>query len=179
MVSVGLDRPLSILELTALGILSKKGPCVAHAVLLEFSGSQTLAYRTGAGSIYPLLKRLHQTGYLSLEGKKYAITALGLSVLRQWLASDEVSTNLDPLRSRLYFIGLLPIEDQLSFVDRNLASLEGLLVRARQDVDSYKAANSHISALAMQGAVLETEARIQWLKSVKESLVSSTKGEAK
>ncbi|HLP00156.1 MAG TPA: PadR family transcriptional regulator, partial [Fimbriimonas sp.] len=164
---VGLDRRLSVLELTALGILYKKGPCVGHAVLLEFSHSQTLAYRTGAGSIYPLLKRLHAGGFIELVGKKYAISQAGLEALREWFGEHEASTNLDPIRSKLYFLGVLSVEEQIRFVDESLVSLREVLTSVQQGLADYVAAGSTLSQLAMRGAEIETEARIQWLTEVR------------
>lgn len=167
---VGLDRRLSVLELTALGILQKKGPCVGHAVLLEFSNSQTLAYRTGAGSIYPLLKRLHSGGLIELVGKKYAITSDGVLALKEWFGENEVSTNLDPVRSKLYFLGLLSVEEQLAFLNASILGLEGVLASVQQDLASYKTSGAKLSCLAMRGAEIETEARIQWLREVRDEL---------
>src|SRR5579862_7195155 len=99
--NVEIDRPLSELELTAMGVILKRGPCRAHAVVKEFSGSRTLAYRSGAGSIYPLLKRLASAGLLDLADKRYTLTEAGLATLKQWLTppfpQEEFSTSLDVL----------------------------------------------------------------------------------
>jgi len=78
------NRELSTLELTALGVVWKQGPCTAYAVMREFAGSQTLAYRSGAGSIYPLLKRLRGVGLLSEGEGKLRITSAGIERLRAW-----------------------------------------------------------------------------------------------
>jgi DNA-binding PadR family transcriptional regulator len=162
------DRSLSTLELTALGIVWKKGPCTAYAVMREFSGSQTVAYRSGAGSIYPLLKRLGGAGFLSLVGDKLSITPLGVSQLKAW--DPEVSTNLDPLRSRVYFLGVLSVEEQRSFLSQSLLALKALLKEAKAGVKAYRDAGQEMSALAMTGAVYETEARIKFVKELEKAL---------
>jgi DNA-binding PadR family transcriptional regulator len=164
---VGLDRPLSALELTALGIVLKRGPCLAHSVVNEFAGSQTFAYRSGAGSIYPLLRRLTDANLLHLQAKRYTLTDEGREVLRQWLRgpfdAGHFTTSLDELRSRAYFLRLLTREEAIAFAESALLGLHGLLVQCQETVEAYRATGDRFSQLAMQGAVRETEARIAWM----------------
>lgn len=168
---MGLDRPLSPLELTALGIILKKAPCVAHEVVKEFQGSQTFAYRSGAGSVYPLLKRLTSAGYLACEKKKFHLTNAGLEALRNWLRPPfddvAVSTNLDLLRSRVYFLKLLSPQEVREFVDYSLSELAKILEDCQSSVRAYQTSGDRFSELAMMGAVRETEARISWLGDVR------------
>ncbi|RYG34508.1 PadR family transcriptional regulator [bacterium] len=173
-----LDRPLSTLESTALGIISKRGPCLAHAVVMEFAGSQTLAYRSGAGSIYPLLKRLTDAGLLRCEGREYSLTEAGRFALREWLLPSsgglEVSSNLDALRSRTYFLKLLEPFEVGEFIDRALEGLARLLLSSQAAMQGYRDSGDRFSELAMLGAVRETEARIAWLEEVKEAKLGFT-----
>jgi len=168
---VSLDRPLSPLELTALGIILKKAPCVAHEVVKEFHGSQTFAYRSGAGAVYPLLKRLTNAGYLACEKKRFRLTEDGIEALRNWLRPPfddlAISTNLDLLRSRAYFLKLLTPEEARDFVDYSLIELTKLLEDCHKSVRGYQASADKFSELAMMGAVRETEARIGWLNEMR------------
>lgn len=170
-----MNRDLSILELTVLGVVWKKGPCTAYAVMREFVGSQTNAYRSGAGSIYPLIKRLDAANYLSKERAKLAVTDLGRDVLTSWVqmesSNQEVSSNLDPLRSRVYFLDLLPLEGQLLFIAKALKELKALKEDAAGQVLLYQKAGQQMSALAMKGAVLETEARVKFFKCLRRELL--------
>ena len=165
--SVALERPLSSLEMTALGIILKRGPCIAHAVVSEFAGSQTFAYRSGAGSIYPLLKRLTATGLLRLEGKRYALTGEGREALRQWLRppfpDGDFSTNLDVLRSRAYFLRLLEPIEITEFVVHCRGHLEPLLAECEAICVAYRESGDAFSEMAMRGAVKETQARLEWI----------------
>ncbi len=165
-----LDRALSTLELTALGVIYKRGPCLAHAVVTEFSASQTSAYRSGAGSIYPLLRRLTEAGLLSCEDKRYTISAAGLEALRTWvlppLSDSAGATTLDSLRSRTYFLKLLDKKDQVEFCRAAIEKLSATLASCVTDVQRYSQAGDRYSELAMLGAVRETESRIAWLNEV-------------
>ena len=164
---MGLDRSLSTLELTALGIVLKRGPCLAHTVLGEFAGSRTSAYRSGAGSIYPLLKRLTEAGLLALEGRLYRLTDAGREALRGWLKGPfeetQFSCGLDEFRSRAYFLRLLSREEAVAFAEGALDGLRVLLGRCEETLRGYQASGDRFSELAMRGAVRETEARIAWM----------------
>lgn len=174
-----LGRPLSTLELTVLGVILKRGPCVANAIVNEFVDSQTLVYRSGAGSIYPLMKRMHAAGLLSCEKKKYAITDEGIEALRQWIIPTEglgkISTNLDVLRSRVYFLRLLSPEEIERFFQEALSGLETALETSQKGLNYYRGSGDRYSEMAMLGTVRETEARIAWIKEIRESLGNSTK----
>ncbi|MFI5386604.1 MAG: PadR family transcriptional regulator [Fimbriimonadales bacterium] len=174
---MALDRQLSQLELTVLGVVMKRGRCVAHAVVNEFAGSQTFAYRSGAGSIYPLLERLAKAGYLVASERKYSITESGLGALRDWvrppLDPESFSTNLDEIRSRVYFLRLLSPHEIDEFVKSAVAGLEGVLEECKAALDAQRASGDRFGEFAMLGAVRETEARIAWLTELGEGLVSS------
>lgn len=168
-----MDRPLTTLELTVLGVVLKRGPCVAHAVVNEFSNSQTLAYRSGAGSIYPLLKRLHEAGLVEYDGKQYTISEAGIQEMRRWIMPPhEFSTNLDDLRSRIYFLRLLSPSEVQIFFENVLKELESLLERCRKDQEGYQRLGDPFSSLAILGAVRETEARIAWVNEIREAFLS-------
>lgn len=164
------ERPLSSLELTVLGILSKKGPCRAHAAVKEFAGSQTFAYRSGAGSIYPLLARLEKLGLVACSDRLYSLTPEGWAALKAWVRppfpESDLSTNLDLLRSRAYFLRHLSAEEVDEFVKAATNGLQSVLASAQRTLREYQEVGDEHSAVAMQGAILETMARLQWLESV-------------
>lgn len=174
-----LGRPLSTLEFTVLGVILKRGPCVANAIVNEFVDSQTLVYRSGAGSIYPLMKRMHAAGLLSCEKKKYAITEEGVEALRQWIIPAEglgkISTNLDVLRSRVYFLKLLSESEIEHFFTDAIAGLEITLSSSIESMKYYHGSGDRYSEMAMLGTIRETEARIAWIKEIRESLGNSSK----
>jgi len=168
MEAVPMERRLSSLELTALGVILKRAPCNAHTVVTEFAGSQTFAYRSGAGSIYPLLKRLTEIGLLSLDRKHYSLTEQGREAMRDWLRPPfpeaDFSTNLDVLRSRAYFLKLLEPAEIDQFVSHCEANLATLLETCQTIQGKYQEAGDPFSEMAMEGTILETEARIEWIR---------------
>lgn len=161
-------RPLSIIELTTLGIVLKQGPCVGYVVIQNFAHSQTAAYRSGAGTVYPLLKRLTESGYLDIEDSKYTLTDLGRSALRTWLSGPSeghaVGTLLDEVRARVYFMKLLTPDEAVACAESCIHELRRLLVKCRRTMEDYAEAGDQFSELAMLGTVHETEARISWLE---------------
>ncbi len=157
-----------------MGVVLKRGPCVAYAVVKEFAESRTKHYRSGAGSVYPLMKRLTDSGLLALEAKKYSITEAGKQTLADWLTGplckSDFYCGLDELRSRAYFFKLVGLESAASFVEHGLEGLGDLLEHCNETLESYRMSGDKFSELAMRGAVLETEARIQWMTEMREEL---------
>ncbi|MBX3111569.1 MAG: PadR family transcriptional regulator [Fimbriimonadaceae bacterium] len=177
---MGLGRDLTSLEHTVLGVLLKLQPCRAHAVVMEFASSQNLAFRSKAGSIYPLMTRLTQAGLLHNEGRKYRLAPAGVEELTRWVrppfTADQVSTNLDLLRSRMYFLETLDEAERLAFLDYAEAELVGLLERVEHLVGEHVEIGDYFGELATMGAVKETEARIAWIRAVRERLVAGRPG---
>jgi DNA-binding PadR family transcriptional regulator len=171
---MAIDRPLSQLELTVLGVVMKRGRCVAHAVVSEFASSQTWAYRSGAGAIYPLLKRLTRAGLLDLSGRSYSISTLGIEALRNWVRppfrAESFWTSLDEIRSRAYFLKLLSTQEIEEFLVSADNGLNDLLAECRSTLDAQRASGDTFGELAMLGAVRETEARIRWIAELRQGL---------
>jgi hypothetical protein len=81
----------------------------------------------------------------------------------------EFSTSLDEIRSRAYFLRLLGREEAVDFADRSIAGLEELLAGCEATIRLYV---DPFSRLAMLGAIRETEARIAWMKELREAFSS-------
>lgn len=167
-------RPLTPLELTALGIIYKQTKVIAHDVVQHFANSQSLSYRSGAGSIYPLLKRLAKRGYLRSTRRAYEIEPIGIEALRDWLtppfSREDISANLDLLRSRVYFLKILDESERKAFVGAAIERLEQLREECLAVLEANEASGDAFSACAMLGAVRETEARISWLREIEERI---------
>ena len=121
---------LTDLELTVLGIVWKKAPCTAYAIMREFAGSPSSYHRGSAGTIYPLVQRLEQRGYLraskGTQGRRpratYELRRKGFEALRAWLAPPlpdaAKAITFDPLRTRAFFLGALTPAKRLAFCRR-------------------------------------------------------------
>lgn len=173
------NRPLTVLEFTALGIVMKRQPCNAHTVLKEFSASTTGAYRSGAGSVYPLMQRLTDRKLLREAKGSYSITPKGIEAIATWILPPndplEVTTNLDTVRSRVYFLQVLSPEDSKAFVSRARQALESILESSKQGLNSYRKSGDPFSEMAQLGVIRETEARLAWLNEVEAMLDAKQK----
>lgn len=177
--NVTLDRKLSTLEFTVLGVVMKRGPCTGYAVVAEFAGSTGSIYRSGASSVYPLLDRLERAGLVAGKRssgrgeKQYEITDEGMAQLRRWFilvpSGDDFSCSLDLLRSRTYFLRVLRPDERERFFEDALAGLKRLVDQCAAKVREYETTGDPYSVMAMKGAVAETKARIQWLRQCRES----------
>ena len=176
-------RPLTHLESVALGIVWKHKGCTAYEVMTQFSQSLTAQFKSGAGSIYPIMKRLHADQLVvkkeALRGKQekavYTITRKGRSALSNWMspsvAECDAALNADPIRSRVYFLGILPPSGRLDFIDSTLHQLKASLDQLENSAIEFREAENTFGVLAMKGAIAGEKARIRWLNEIRELVV--------
>ncbi|MHC4844703.1 MAG: PadR family transcriptional regulator [Planctomycetota bacterium] len=163
------------LEMVVLGIIWKQGPCTAHAVRMEFAASKTSHWRGSAGSIYPLVRRLEGRGLVNSKAghrkrqarRLYSIASAGEALLRDWLGgpqADEVfSTHYNPVRTRLYFLGVLPPRKQKAFLMAAEESIRRRLPELERDRDEHEAEGWTHSALAVEESLFVMRAQLRWL----------------
>ena len=180
--TVNTERRLTNLELTALGIIWKRKGCSAYDVMMEFAGSLTAQFKSRAGSVYPLIKRLHKEGLLeqtqAARGRQsrseYAITSEGRRVLAQWMSApvseSEVALNADPIRTRVYFLKLLSPKKRLEFLDEVHLQLKQHLKQCENATEEFREAKNDYAVLAMKGALRVTKARIAWIAEIRDEL---------
>ncbi len=174
--------PRTDLEQVVLGVVWKKGPVTAHGVRVEFSRSRTEHWSGSAGAIYPLMSRLEEAGLLrssidrqqARDRKMYRITTKGLRQLRRWLTpplSDTAfSTQFDPLRTRVFFLGSLEPAEQRKFLDDAEQALQRQWAEHRDDRNDYRKKNRPFSAMAEEGAMATCRARITWIRSLRKKI---------
>lgn len=119
---------LTDLEGAALAEVARRGKATSFAIANTFAQSPSEYWSGSAGAMYPLVQRLAKKGYLSGEagatGKRqkldYSITEAGRAVLEDWLLDAELASGMgfDPLRTRLYYLGLVAPEKRHSFLER-------------------------------------------------------------
>lgn len=176
------NRTLTNLELTALANVWKKSGCTAYQVMKEFSGSTSAHFRSGAGSIYPIMDRLERDGYLRSEQSDrgsqtrtiYEITAKGRRSLTQWLTppieESDLAITPDPIRTRVYFLEFLPPDDRTAFLKRVHGELKQELEANKEVLREYEESQNTYGALAMRGAVRVMEARIDWIAELRRTI---------
>lgn len=170
-------RLLSELEGCVLGHLWKHGPCTAYAIRKELLDSPSSHWSGSAGAIYPLLERLETRGIVTsrrtARGDRqhwlYELTTKGLDSFLAWLSPalehDLISIAPDPLRTRMYFLGVLPPARRLAFLAQAREKLKQHIEQMRDPPNA-----DEFDRLANRGAIRMTRARIAWLEDVERSL---------
>jgi DNA-binding PadR family transcriptional regulator len=165
-------RKLSAIEFTVLGLTWQHGPCTTYSLMKGLANAGSTYFRNRAGTTYSVTKRLVEFGYLqSGEDDMIAITEDGRAVLCQWLEDpvpiSEVAYTVDLIRLRTYFLGILPGEDRLKFVDESLKGLREVRAHCLVLFKKSEEASDYFGALAMLAAIKETDARIEWVTAVR------------
>lgn len=163
-------RALSELEGCVLGILWKRGARSAYAVRREMLDSPSTHWSGSAGAIYPLLERLRKREWVrsrtasqgDRESTVYGITRAGRERLLAWIEPpfepDVVSIAMDPLRTRVHFLGALPPARRRAFLRQARAEL----VRHLEELAS-EPVTDEFDRQALRGGLRVTRARIAWL----------------
>jgi len=91
--------------------------------------------------------------------------------------ADEVliSSVTDPLRSRMFFLGVLSASKQSEYLNKLIALMEGHLAEIRADLDSKSEHDDLYDYLGALGAVRVAETRLDWLRVVRKRLSKTEK----
>jgi DNA-binding PadR family transcriptional regulator len=171
---------LTELELCVLGAIWLRGPCSAYAIRREFAESTSSFWSSSAGSIYPVIHRLLAARLVAVKAdtsdgrgtREITATESGRRALIDWIADPPAWTgkaSLDPIRTRINFIAVLPdVAAQRKFVARaeELTSAELAERKASRNTESREDAER----LAALGAICELEGRLKWLRAVRKAL---------
>ena len=173
----------SELEMVILGVIAKFGPLTPYAVRKHFAGSPTPHFSSSAGTIYPAVERLEKAGLVRSKKDargaqkrwQYAATAAGARAHRAWLfeelGADVFRSQPDPLRTRMYFLGLLPRAAQRAFLARAHAELAAEKERVTAYAASYHPTGlTRVSRLAAEGLIDVAAARLRWIERVQAEL---------
>ena len=173
---------LSELEGGVLGIVQDSPGSTAHGISEMFRLSRSSHWSGSAGAIYPLMKKLHARGLLTVEDSQrgsgvrraYSITPAGVDELKRWLGpplSEWVaSVTFDPLRTRMPFLGALTPAKQRAF----LLSAEKLLKEELQETRTARRQlqdnGSFWEQMAADGCRAVSQARLRWIRTTLEKL---------
>ena len=180
-------RPLSELEGVCLGIIRRRKSCTAYRVRLELKEAPSSHWRASAGSVYPLLARLQKDELIKAtadsqdgRGKQMlAISRKGIIALKQWIKagnkSDLVSSVTDPLRSRTFFLDVLTESQRLDYLDDLIGHMESYLAETKLRMEKTDQEVDQFDYLGSLGAFRLTEARLDWLHTVRDSIGRGTR----
>jgi DNA-binding PadR family transcriptional regulator len=173
----------SELELATLGVVWRDGPCTPYHVRKQFLASPTQEWSGSAGTIYPLMRRLEEQGYLTSDDAErdrrgtrlYRVTPAGRRALKRWLRPPlsplAVGPSSDLIRTRLLFIDALSASERQEFLAVVARQLDEAASEMRALEREMRDNGDRISTLAARGAYLVARARRDWFKGVCEELV--------
>lgn len=175
------------LESCVLGIVWASGPCTAYVIRKVFLDSLSPYWSGSAGAIYPLVARLEARGLITARveprgersRKELTITSDGLAALRSWLLPLPEWTGfvpVDPVRTRMFFLGALPPEEQEAFLAEAEARARAGLESIRAEHEAHLGKGEVWEARATRGALHLQEARIEWLAEVRREILDPQKG---
>jgi len=173
---------LTELEQCVLGVIWRDGPVTAYEVANLFATSLSSFWSGSAGAIYPVVQRLRRRGLVrgatrAWNGtRKTVLTASdkGVDVLRNWLTPPlpiaAAGPTYDSIRTRMFFMNVLPLALRQQFVDDAERITREQLVLARKAHEAQKALGNDSEALGVLGVMLEIKARLTWLRAIRESM---------
>lgn len=169
------DRPLSNLELTVLGLAWLRGPCSIYAIMKELSMSASSFHKSRAGTAYSVSRRLLEFGLLvRAEGADEGVVRItedGVAELQKWMLPpiprSDIAHSADLLRLRFFFLGVVDQQQRLKFIDDALSGLELFLKDCEGLMPKNEEIGDYFGVLATLSSVLETRARIEWLRVVR------------
>lgn len=169
------------LEGCVLGIVWAWGPCTAYVVRKVFLDSLSPYWSGSAGAIYPLVARLEGRGLIVSRAeprggksrRELTITPEGVATLHTWLLPLPEWTGsvpVDPVRTRMFFLGAVSPEQQEAFLADAEAKARAALDAIRQEHEGHVQKAEVWEARATRGAIRVQEARIKWLAEVRREL---------
>ncbi len=175
---------LTELEGCTLGLIWERGPCTPYAIRKVYKASPNPHWSGSAGAIYPLVRRLEERGLAQsredYNGERrrdlYQITEAGLDALRSWLGPEltpvTVSIPVDPLRTRIRFLGALHPSERIAFVDNVRQELQAQIREAEAKAKAIDEHDEPFRFLMPRGVIMMSKARLSWINEVQQLLGS-------
>lgn len=163
--SRGREAGLTDLEGAALAVIARRGRVTRYALMQAFAGSPSGFWSGSAGAVYPMIRRLLAARMLNAhaasDGRRkrvdYDMTAKGRAAFEAWLldAGRAADMGMDPLRTRLISLDLLPAARRKTFL--NEVAAEIARIAASPAFEDDRAARAvHESWLAARMAWIRT-----------------------
>lgn len=180
--------PYSELEYLILAMVSE-GINSGYAMRKQMTRMRGARWSAESGSVYRVLRRLAKDG-LVLEARKvgvpnrerteYELTSSGAALLDSWLMfppdRQEYAFMVDPLRTRMYFLGRLKPADQVRVVKTWAQENRLFLEELQRELDANEGEHP-MRDLARLNLLYLVQARQDWIKKVLNTLKSTANGE--
>jgi DNA-binding PadR family transcriptional regulator len=160
-----------------LGVVGLFGPCTGYRVRQVFLQSLSPYWSGSAGAIYPALRRLDRLRLIEQAddhttrrpSKLLSLSPAGSKALVKWLKpplSRAALMDVDPLRTRVRMLGLVPAAERRRFVTSACKQLAELERDARALLRESQQGDDPFHTLVCKGAVDTLRTRHRWLKEV-------------
>ncbi len=129
-------------------------------------------HKSRAGTAYSVSRRLLEFGMLvraegAVEGI-VCISADGVAELQKWMhppiPRSDIAHSADLVRLRFFFLGVIDKEQRLKFIDDAMSGLQVFLEECEGLMPKNEEIGDYFGVLATLSTVLETRARIEWLR---------------
>ncbi len=176
------ERKLSNLECTVLGLAWLRGPCSIYSIMKDLSVSASSYHQSRAGAAYSVAKRLLEFGLLERrETDEVAATEEGVRALREWVSVPipmaDITHSADLIRLRFFFLGAIEKDERLKFIDESIAGLQVFLSECEALLPANEALGEYFGVLATLSTIFETRARIAWLRAVRDLVEHPLEGD--
>jgi DNA-binding PadR family transcriptional regulator len=169
------------LGFTILAIIGNQGPLSAYDIRKVFAHSLTAAWSSSPGAVYPSVQRLKAAGLVSQTRPKGArsrqqltITGRGRAALLRWLTEldpEIAAPTPDPIRTRLYFLGLLsPTQREQLIADATQCTRAAIATAVQRLKERAEEGVDELQLFAAEGVLSELKARQRWLQGVAERI---------
>ncbi len=174
---------LTELDHMILGVVGLYGPCTGYRVRRVFLESLSPHWSGSAGAIYPALERLTRLELVDSkddhttrrQGKLLSLSQAGKKAVATWLKPPldaGALLDLDPLRTRVRVLGLVPPAQRQRFVASALEQLAALEQETRSMLRDSEAGDDPYHTLVCKGALKSLQARRRWLAEVAAEVAS-------
>ena len=169
------ERDLTDLEAVTIALIQRRQPCTPYQVRRSFEKSTTTRFSSSAGSIYPLMRRLSDRGYIhsvdrESDGRNsvhYCVTAKGRRKVQRWIMSSgdtSVVGLYDPIRARLLNLSLLPKAEQLRWLESMIGLVENQAEVIRRYEEQKFVGDERLYEIARYAMWEENALRLRWLR---------------
>lgn len=177
-----IEKKVTDLEAVAIGFVLRNQPCTAHFIRTSFKKSQTSHFSDSAGSVYPMMGRLAESGLVSVREKRegqrmvryFRCTKSGEKALTSWLSPPFPDLlGFDLLRTQILYLDRLTKAEQERWLKEAKGALQNKL-QLIQTMAAETASNSRMTIceeLAHDNAILQIKARLKWLSNCEKRLL--------
>jgi len=156
-------------EGAVLGVIARVQPVTRYRLLKSFEQSATTSYNTSKGSLYPLIGRMIDRGFVRAEpamdgrqGQLLTLTPAGQAAHARWLTNAEPQLSLghDALFSRVLSLKDLTRDEQVAWV----ASAKAMLLDRRDQLAAAAPDNAGpYGDIVQDSAIALLTTKLEWL----------------